>query len=92
MKVNLMHLKTINDLARTKSTGRPDHLAKRLGISARSLSDIIKYMRENLETPIVYDRKRETYYYQEEGYISFKFQKDKELVKKIIKLIETSFA
>lgn len=77
MKVDLAHLETINDLAKTRSTGRPAALAKRLGISERSLSDIIKCMREKLNTPIYYNRIRQTYYYQEDGGINLKFQKSR---------------
>lgn len=92
MKVDLTHIKTIHDLARIGSTGCREDLAKRLGISIRSLSDLIKYMRDDLDIPIQYDRLKSSYYCVEEGYINFKFQKDKEVVKRIIGLIQNSIA
>lgn len=90
MKVDLTHIKIIHDLARTGSTGRPEDLANRLEISVRSLSDLIRYMREDLDIPIQYDRMKQTYCCLEEGYLSFKFQRDRELAKRLIKLIQTS--
>lgn len=90
MKIDLTQIKTINDLVKTKSTGRPKELAKRLGISERSLSDIIRYMREELDTPIEYDRIRGTYFYMEDGNITIKFQRDKDMARKIINFLQTS--
>lgn len=92
MKINLTHLKTINDLAKTRSTGNPALLSRRLGISERSLNYIIRFMREELDAPIFYDRRKQSYYYLEEGSISFKFQKHKELVSHVMKVIQASIA
>jgi len=90
MKVDLLQIKEIYDLAKTCSTGCPDELAQRLHISTRSLSDLIKYMRDQLEIPIHYDRINGSYYCAEDGYLSFKFQKNKDIVKKMMKVIESS--
>lgn len=90
MKVDLTHIKLIHELSRTGSTGCREELAKRLGISVRSLSDLIRYMREELDIPIKYDRIKLAYYCLEDGHVSFKFQRKEELAKKIINLIEGS--
>lgn len=92
MKVDLTHIKIIHDLAKTGSTGCREDLATRLGISVRSLTDLIRYMREELGIPMRYDRLKLTYYCLEEGHINFKFQSDKELAKRIIKLMELSLS
>ncbi|TCC97688.1 hypothetical protein [Pedobacter hiemivivus] len=92
MKVDLTHIKTIHDLARTGSTGCRQDLAKRLGISIRSLSDLIRYMKEELDIPIHYDRLKLTYSCLEEGHVNFKFQRKRELKKQLMKLIEGALA
>lgn len=90
MKVDLTQIKLIHDLARTGSTGCREHLAKRLSISVRSLADIIKYMKEELDIPIYYDRLRLTYYCLEDGQVNFKFQRNKELARQLMKILEGS--
>lgn len=90
MKVDLTHIKIIHDLASKGATGCREQLAKRLGISIRSLSDLIRYMREELDIPIQYDRLKLTYYCLEDGHVSFKFQRKKDLAKRLINLIESS--
>ena len=67
-------LETLDRLISIKSTGKPASLAKRIGISERSLYDFLDLMRD-LGAPISYCKKRETYYYTEKGRFDIRFNK-----------------
>ena len=55
-------IKYLDELIRKESTGRPDELASRLGVSRAQLYNIIDELKtEGLE--INYTRKRNTFYY-----------------------------
>lgn len=62
----LCRLKRIDDLIRTKATGNPDQLARRLGISRRCLFDYLQLMKDN-GAPIKYCPSRCSYFYEVEG-------------------------
>lgn len=62
----LCRLKRIDDLIRTKATGNPDQLARRLGISRRCLFDYLQLMKDN-GAPIKYCQTRGSYFYEVEG-------------------------
>ena len=72
----LNHLEYLDHLIRTKGTGTPAQLARKLEISQRCLYDNINFMKER-GAPIMYDRKRNSYYYEEDGQFYFKFLKNK---------------
>jgi biotin operon repressor len=55
-------------LIRKKATGNQKELARKLGMSRSMVNEYIKEMKE-LGFPIGYCRKRNTYYYLEEGYM-----------------------
>lgn len=56
-RINRLH-----DLIRSRSTGTPRELARRLQISESRLYQIIEELK-NMEVPIEYNRQRQTYYY-----------------------------
>lgn len=62
----LTRLQRIDCLIRLKSTGSPDQLARRLGISRRCLYDYLQLMKDN-GAPIKYNASRSSYYYEVEG-------------------------
>lgn len=62
----------IDYLIRTKATGSPSELARRLGISERSVYDYLKLMKE-FGAPIKFDNFRQTYYYDGDGGFNFSF-------------------
>lgn len=66
----------IDYLIRSKSGGTPQQMARRLGISQRTLFETLEHMK-NLGAPICYCRYRKTYYYEAEGGFCFKFKKIK---------------
>ena len=61
----------IHQLIKLRATGTPKQLAKRLGMSKRSLFRIIEEMRGR-GFPIAYDKLRECYYYEQEVTFIFK--------------------
>lgn len=74
-------LKTINRLEyanfliKKKATGNLETFARRMNLSERSVSSLLEEMRE-MGADISYDRKRNTYYYEENGEFSIsKFMK-----------------
>lgn len=62
----IKRLRFIDYLIQRKATGTPDRLSSRIGISKRSLAEMIKEMKE-LGFPIKYDKYRQSYRYEEEG-------------------------
>jgi len=65
----------LDHLIRTKATGTPAQLARKLQISQRCLYDNISFLKDR-GAPIIYDRKRSSYRYAEEGGFNFKFLKN----------------
>ncbi|MBN8877779.1 MAG: hypothetical protein J0I32_09560 [Sphingobacteriales bacterium] len=66
-------LHTIDRLISIKGTGNPKKLASKIGISERSLYDILNVMKE-LGAPIKYSKEKETYYYEHNGNFNLYFQ------------------
>ena len=54
----------IDEQIKTKQTGTPKQLAQKLEISERSIYYYVSFMQNEMNAPIVYDRKRETYMYE----------------------------
>lgn len=67
-------LEVVDHLIRIRGTGSPKQLARRLGISERSLFEYLKFMKE-LGAPIKYSKNRQSYYYTEIGIFQIKFNK-----------------
>jgi hypothetical protein len=67
---DLRTIERMDNFIRLKATGTPDDLAGRFDISTRSIERLIADMR-NMGLPILYDKDRKTYYYEEEVKIRF---------------------
>lgn len=63
----IRRLKKLHACIQTASTGSPKALAKRFGISQRSLYNLIDMLKD-LDAVIHYCRKRKTYYYEDESF------------------------
>lgn len=68
-------LEYLDHLIRRKATGTPTELARKFGISERTVYDYIEVLR-SLGAPITYDRVRNTYRYQNPGKFCFQFMKE----------------
>lgn len=90
MKVDLKLLKKIHAIVLTETSGRPDLMASKLGISRRFLYMNLHYMKKELGAPIVYSRTRFTFYYREEWefYIGSLTRVKNELLKELMGTIE----
>lgn len=56
----------MDDLISRKATGSPKDFSKKLGFSKRTLMGYIQAMK-HLGFPIEYDKKREAYFYKQNG-------------------------
>ncbi len=65
-------LKQIDRLVRLRSTGSPNELAVKLGISERSVYDLLKDLRE-LGAPLAWDFYSNSYIYIEAGKLQIDF-------------------
>lgn len=63
----------INDLIASGRSGTPRNMAIQLGVSERMLYHIIKFMKEELDAPIKYDRNKMRYYYDGVGVLVIKW-------------------
>jgi biotin operon repressor len=74
--MNVIDLKTeidrLDKLIKLKATGSPKELAKKLGTTERTVYRIIKQLKE-MGCPIFYDKARESYCYEKQGELTFKF-------------------
>lgn len=71
MKTYMTRIQRLNDLIRTKATGTPAELAKKLEISERRLFQHVDFMKKELNAPILYSETLQTYYYSVRGEIKF---------------------
>jgi hypothetical protein len=60
-------------LIRTKTPGKPEALARRLGVSRSTLFRLIEYMKGELNAPVMFDAVNDRYIYGEEGIVMFSF-------------------
>ena len=70
-----IRLESLDHLIRIKGTGSPRELAKRLNISERSIYEYIGLLK-TLGAPIRYSKFRRTYYYEDAGFLHFRFIKN----------------
>ena len=68
----LQRLTRIDYLIRIKGTGTPIQLARKLGLSERSVYEYLNLMKE-FGAPIKFDNYRETYYYEKDGHFLVSF-------------------
>ncbi|BDD07559.1 HTH domain-containing protein [Aureibacter tunicatorum] len=68
----LNRIERIDMLIKMKSTGQPQHLADKVGVSKRMIYEIINDMKD-LGAPIKYCNYRKSYMYEREGNFKFSF-------------------
>jgi predicted DNA-binding transcriptional regulator YafY len=66
MKSLIQRLRRLDHLIRHRGTGSPATLAKKIGISERSLYDYLKLLKD-MGAPVTYSRDAGSYYYKEHG-------------------------
>jgi predicted DNA-binding transcriptional regulator YafY len=65
-------LQRIDYFIRTISTGTPKEFAEKLNLSERQLYKYLKNLKE-LGVPIKYSKRRNSYYYSDNGFFAVKF-------------------
>ncbi|MFT3823007.1 MAG: HTH domain-containing protein [Chitinophagaceae bacterium] len=68
----LLRLQRIDHLIRIKNTGTPAQLAKRLGVSERTVYEYLNLMKD-FGAPIKFNNYRQSYYYDQDGCFSVSF-------------------
>lgn len=68
-------LERIDRLVRMKATGTPKELAERLNISESTLYETLQLMKEK-DCPLIYDKLKQTYHYDEDGRLDIRFKKN----------------
>ena len=73
LRTYMQRIRRLDDLIRRKSTGPPEELAERLGISERWLYKFLRELKEELDCPITYDSYKQSYVYEERGRVKVGF-------------------
>lgn len=78
-------IERMDTLIRRKSTGPPKELAEKLNISERWLYIFLDELRSELDCPIRYDRRKQSYVYEIPGRVTigFKSEIENEEMKKV---------
>ncbi|SMO51446.1 hypothetical protein [Fodinibius sediminis] len=63
----LNRIRRLDAMIQRKSTGPPEQLARKLGISERWLYKFLRELKEEFDCPITYDHYRKSYVYEERG-------------------------
>jgi transcriptional antiterminator len=71
MKMDIRTIKKIHEKILNESTGTPKELACALNVSERTVFNYIKFMREELKAPIIYNRIKDAYQYETVCSINF---------------------
>jgi predicted DNA-binding transcriptional regulator YafY len=66
-------LKRMDSLIRTKATGTPNELARKLNVSPSTIYEYLLLMKNILGAPIHYCKIRKSYYYSKRGKLNFGF-------------------
>ena len=59
-------------------TGTPKELAKRLELSERMVYNYVDVLRKHLKAPIVYNRTKQTYKYNEQGKLQWEWHTEED--------------
>lgn len=74
----LNRIRRLDAMIRQKSTGTPQELAEKLGISERWLFVLLDELKQDLNCPIKYDRRRRSYIYSVRGKLMIDFTEEME--------------
>jgi len=75
--VDLKILSRLDRLIRRAATGTPKEFAERLGISCSSLYELLAYMKNEMDAPIIFDNTRPSYMYAYPPKFYLGFERDR---------------
>lgn len=64
-------IKKIHEFILTERTGSPKELARKLGVSERTIYNYISYMKIEMNAPILFDNQKGNYLYERECLLAF---------------------
>ena len=70
--MNIDKLQKIDHYIQEQRTGSPEDFAMKLAISKSMLHRYLKYLKTELKAPVSYNRFKETYQYDEAGFLAVK--------------------
>ncbi len=65
-------IKKLHEFILTERTGSPKELAKKLGVSERTIYSYISYMKVEMNAPIIFDIQKGNYIYSRVCLLTFK--------------------
>lgn len=65
--MNISKIKSLIHLIEKERTGTPKELAMRLELSERMVYNYVGILRKELKAPVIYNRTKQTYQYNEHG-------------------------
>jgi molybdenum-dependent DNA-binding transcriptional regulator ModE len=77
-----MHLEKLRKfihLVERKQTGKPADVARLLGVSERMIYNYTKFIREELNAPIVWNNFKQSYLFSESGALIWKYEEDESI-------------
>jgi transcriptional antiterminator len=74
--MNITKIKNLIHLIEKERTGTPKELARRLELSERMVYNYVGVLRKELNAPVVYNRFRQTYQFQEPGQLEWEWKSD----------------
>ena len=79
LKKYIARVEQFDQLIKLKATGTPSECAEKLGISKRSLYELVAELKDGFEFPIEYNRTRRSFIYTRQGTMcTLNFEKVKE--------------
>jgi transcriptional antiterminator len=73
--MNIAKIKNLIHLIEKERTGTPKELARRLELSERMVYNYVGVLRKDLNAPVVYNRTKQTYQYNEQGKLRWEWTK-----------------
>jgi len=74
IRVDIRTIIKIDELIKRESTGSPQGLSNKLGLSERAVYKYLKFMKEDLKAPIEFSKNRISYIYTNSGEFNFKWR------------------
>lgn len=74
--MNFKNIQLLIELIEQKNTGNPAALAKKLAVSERMIYKYLDILKSEFNAPIKYSRKKQSYFFTEDGRIDLKWQEE----------------
>jgi transcriptional antiterminator len=76
--MNISKIKNLIHLIEKERTGTPKELANRLELSERMVYNYVDVLKKELKAPVVYNRTKQTYQYNEQGKLRWEWNSNME--------------